>query len=430
MKVKIPAKLDSKLMIYLMILFVCLERLLESVGFPHSIIFLLDGMNAFLFMNLLQQKKYSLGKSDFIILFHVMIILISIFISIIYQVKPVLVLWGLRNYLRFYIFYEACKKFLVKEDLIHIYRLLKKLFYLHMIVFTSQYLFGYRGDYLGGIFGTATGANAYCNIFYIIICSYEVVLWFEKKEKFNIVFLIIGFSIISSALCEMKIFFVEIIMIVGIVFFIVCFIEKKYSIFLKGIFFIIIGLIVLWFGFQQMIKLYPNFADFFTIKGFLYHTTRDSGYSGVGDLNRLTAIKTINSKIFTESRWIRMIGMGLGSTEYSSSINILISNFYCKYEYLHYYWFSHAWMYLECGYVGLIGYITGFILNGFKGMKAVGRLQSNDDDAIFIITGTVLLFMTVLLYMYNQSLRLECAYLLYFSFAAIFSISENSSIHA
>ena len=93
-----------------------------------------------------------------------------------------------------------------------------------------------------------------------------------------------------------------------------------------------------------------------SVEGLTYILTRESGYTGFGDLNRLTAITSINRLgLFQSSLLNQILGLGLGGAEYSAGISFLQSAFYRSYEYLHYYWLSHAWMYIECGYLGLIG---------------------------------------------------------------------------
>lgn len=420
MKIRLFTKFNSKIIIYAMIIFVCMIRFLETLGLPHASIFLLDGFNLILLINLIRENKLFKIVSKPVGLFHILILFIGMITSVVNFVEPILVIWALRNILRFEIFFGACLSFLSEEDIKEIIKILKIIFFVNAVLFIGQYALGYRGDFLGGIFGTTTGANSYCNIFFLIICTYETVLWFERKEKTKNFMFYIGFSLVASALCEMKIFFVEIVAIVFFVFFIICLVEKKYKIIVKGIIFTIVGGIALFFGIQLMIKLYPNFANFFTIEGFLYHTTRESGYSGSGDLNRLTAIHTINNKLFNDSSILKIFGMGLGSTEYSTSISFLASNFYQGYKYLHYYWLSHAWMYLECGLIGLVGYIMGFIATGFVGTKEIKKLKNEKRSTEYAITGVVISFLCIILYLYNQSLRLECAYLLYFCLAAIF----------
>ena len=71
------------------------------------------------------------------------------------------------------------------------------------------------------------------------------------------------------------------------------------------------------------------------------------GYTGTGDLNRLTAIQTINEKFF---RTIpeKLFGYGLGNCDYAS-VDFLTTSFYRMHYRLHYTWMSTAIVFLELG---------------------------------------------------------------------------------
>lgn len=422
MKIGIPKKLDCKLIIKCMLYFVCFERLLESVGIPHTVIFLLDVANLVLLINLLTSKRILSEVWNPIIILQILVIVVGAAVALLNSVKLILIIWALRNLCRFWIFFIACKHYLKKEDADGIFKSFKRIYFINFAFILVQYVMGFRGDYLGGIFGLATGANAYCNVFFLIVCTYEIVSWFEKRTSTFKMLGFISIAVAISAVAEIKIFFVEIVLIFLMAFFLVCAIERRTKVFVKAIGIAAVGAISLFLGIRVMISMYPNFSNFFTIEGFLYHTTRESGYTGFGDLNRLTAIKSINNILFIDSKLQRIFGMGIGSTEYSS-INFITSLFYKQYTYLHYFWFSHAWMYLECGYLGLILYITGFIFNGISGVK---RIKKYKNDSLILMTGIILSFMTLILYLYNQSLRIESAYLLYFCFAVMRFGGDNN----
>lgn len=427
MSITVSNRLSCKNIIKLMLYFICFERLLESVGVPHFVIFVLDAANIWLFFNIIANGRIVKQIQNPIIMTQLLIVAVGIIVAFFYNISPFLIIWALRNLCRFWIFFMACKEFLGKDDIICIFRTFIKIYVVNFIVLLVQYLLGFRGDYLGGIFGTSTGANAYCNIFLLIVLTYEIVSWFEKKENNFTVLGMLSSSLFIAAITEMKIFFVEVVIIFIGTFILVCIIEGKTKVLLRALGVALIGVVVLLVGIRIMSILYPNFANFFTIDQFIYHTTRESGYSGSGDLNRLTAIKTINESLFTESHTsYRLFGLGLGATEYGS-VNVLTSAFYKMYSYWHYFWFSHAWMYLETGYFGLVLYIMGFILNGILGLKFIKRYKKNKINTIILMTGIILSMMTVVLYMYNQSLRLEIAYLLYFCFA-VMKIGERDNV--
>ncbi len=418
MIIKIPTKLNCKVTIELMLIFVCIERFLESFGFPHLIIFLLDFANIYLLINLLINSKTQRSIKNPIIITQIIIVSVGIAVALFSGVKPLLILWAIRNLCRFWIFYCACIVFLRGNDVLEIFNIFKILYVINLLFFVVQYILGFRGDHLGGIFGNAVGANSYCNIFLAIVCTYELACWFNKKESTSKMLFVTLTSVLISAVAEIKFFFVELACILTLVFIIDCFIKGNTKFIIRAIMAAVIIGTMLLIGIVILGRLYPNFANFFTIDQLLYHSTRTSGYSGSGDLNRLTAIGTINSKVFSGLSVNKFFGMGLGSTEYSSW-NIMTSGFYNQYSYLHYYWFLHAWMYLENGYLGLILYPAGFAINGLMGIYQLKKHKNNGAPSSIIITGTILSFIVLGIYLYNQSMRIECAYLLYFCFAAM-----------
>ncbi len=418
MIIKIPEKLNCKITIEIMLVFVCIERFLESIGFPHIIIFLLDLANIYLLINLFDNKKTRKSLKNPIIITQIIIVFIGIIVAFLSGVKPILIVWAIRNLCRFWVFYCACIVFLKENDVVEIFNIFEILYYINLVFFILQYLLGYRGDHLGGLFGNAVGANAYCNIFLIIVCTYEIACWFNKKKSTFQFLLIVVTSILISATAEIKFFFVELACILSLIFIIDCFIKGNTKFVVRAILAIIVIGVLLLIGIVILGRMYPNFANFFTIDQFLYNNTRTSGYSGSGDLNRLTAIGEINRTVFSDSAINKVFGMGLGSTEYSSW-SFMTSEFYNEYSYMHYYWFSHAWMYLENGYIGLILYPVGFVINGFIGIKLLKKQRNNGAIFSVILTGVVLSFIILGVYLYNQSLRIECAYLLYFCFAAM-----------
>ena len=409
--------------IFGMILFVIFERLLESVGVPHSIIFLLDIANLYLFANLLVEYKLHRLFTASIVKIHFIIFALGIIVAILNGVKPQLIIWSIRNFLRFYIFFMACVIYLNDKDIDIFYELLTIFFYINIIILLIQYAMGYRGDFLGGLFGTQTGANTYNNILQLILCTFYISHWFEKKSGAVKAILVIISSLLISIITETKVFLFELVLIIGLSVLVIGIVERKYKVLVKGFLIGIIAACGIILSAKYIAILYPSLSnsDFMSVKGLIYILTRESGYTGSGDLNRLTAITSINKLEYFQSNLLhQLFGLGFGSAEFSSKISFLQSVFYKNYQYLHYYWFSHAWMYIECGYLGLIGYMFGFFSNIPIGIKVVRLLKWYGKDTTAVITGIVISIMTLLLCIYNQTLRIEIAYLLYFVFAGIY----------
>lgn len=417
-RIKIGNGWGIKNTIFAMLIYICLIRLGEMVGLPHFLIFFLDFLNLILFVNILYQRKINSIIHYPLICVQILVFGLGILIAVSFAVPILQVVWALRNYGRFLIFYCACSTFLDASDVSKIFDVLKCLFWVNFALFALQYVMGYRGDFLGGIFGVEQGSNTYCNIFLVLVITYETVCWMQKKEKIIFLFAYLGISVLMSALCELKVFFVEIVIIMMLSFLLLIFWKREFRLLAKICLLLIFCGCILVLGIDKLFELYPNFRNLLTYEGIVYHLARPGGYSNSGDVNRLTFMKTLNKVVFDEDGFLKMLGLGLGATEYSS-ISFFTSEFYKKFSYLHYYWFSAPWIYLECGLIGMIGYVCGFVANGFVGMKKIYRFKLQNIDSTFVITGVVLSLMTVLLFIYNQSLRLDCAYLFYFGLALV-----------
>ena len=68
---------------------------------------------------------------------------------------------------------------------------------------------GYRGDNIGGMFGTATGCNGYLNLFLIIIVAISTIEYLNKTRSMGeMVFILLG-SYYMMAIAELKVFVFE-----------------------------------------------------------------------------------------------------------------------------------------------------------------------------------------------------------------------------
>lgn len=417
-------KLRSKDIIVFILIFVCFERLLETLGFPHSAVFLLDLLNLILFLNLIVGNKIVRLLKLNIIRWHMLLILIGIIIATLHAIHIPLVIWSLRNLGRFYIFFGACVFYLKENDYKRIFSLLEKVLYIDSVLIAIQYVMGYRGDFLGGVFGNATGANAYSNALFVVVCGYSISGMLGGKKATIKGILPVALSLLISIVTETKVFLFELPIIIILNVLIIGIIERKYAVFFKGIMIGVLVIVAVIVGSKYIAQLYPNLSNsnFMSVEGLRYILTRESGYSGSGDLNRLTAIQSLNKLgEFNESILHRVFGLGLGSAEYSGNVSFLQSTFYQHYNSLHYYWFSHAWMYIECGYFGLITYVLGFYAGFPEGIKTIRKRKAMGADSTMIISGLVTCGISGLLLIYNQSLRIEPAFLFFFSISAIYA---------
>lgn len=411
-----------------MIYFLCIMGTLELFGFPHMIEYILDLANLILLVHLVIGRKFKRGIKDPLILFQIIVFVIGLILSIMQFVSPALVIWSTRNLFRFIVFYVGCISYLRPDDVRRIFTNLRYLFYLNFGMILFEYIFlEFRDDELGGLFGATQTTNGDLNIFLLLTTTYFVVMWEEKKIKNIELIAVLTIDMFISAFAELKVFFFEIFLIFLLVF-IISSVKRGFSKkIIKWAMIIALAVVILSVGMNYMIKLYPQWENFFSVEKILLEVTRTGGYTNKGDINRITFLSTLNDSVFRDNTLNRIFGLGLGSCEFSENMSFLISPFYAKYYYLHYFYFSLAWMYLECGFIGMIGYLLSFVVPFVRGFAVLNKID--DESAPFYIVGIVLSFCSIVLLIYNQSMRLPSAYLMYLgiSLVSVFKYKNDNT---
>lgn len=272
------------------------------------------------------------------------------------------------------------------------------------ICFVQYVALGKTQDYLGGIFGVQKGCNAYMNIFFVIITIKSVLYYLSGMEGIHQCVSKCGTAMILAALAELKCFYVELVLIVAVAVLITDFSWKKV---------VIIATSILggFFGLKLLGSLFQEFSGFFSVEGVLAITSDASGYTGKGDMNRLTSISIISNRFLT-TPISRMIGMGLGNCE-TASYSMFTPPFYLKYSQLHYTWFTTAFVFLETGYIGLTFFFGFFVLIFFIGNSRAKRVGSKEEKVLCQIS-VIASLCAVIIGVYNSSLRFEPAYMMYF----------------
>lgn len=401
---KLVIKKSKANYIYFIIYFVLFVMYFRSeLGLPSFFTYIIDIINAVLFVYVINSKFDE--KTKKIGLYIVMLFIYVLIGFFLFRQPYILFLWGLRSNFRFYIFFIACAVFLVKKDVIKIMTFLKKMLIANGLMCTFQYFVqNYHRDILGGFFGSYSGCNGYMNILLIIVTAYAVMQYINKEIKLKELALLMLISVYISILSELKVYFVELIIIVLLAFVITKFSLKKLGI--VAVSFISLYIIIKWIP-----RIYPEWSNVFSFEGIIENLTSSGGYTGQGDLNRLTAITTINDKFSNVSTFNRFFGSGLGSWEYSNTFNFLNSHNYLVYQLTHYNWISYAWLYLELGYVGLSLYYGFFIIIGYNSLK----IKSIDiKNYTLLKTAFIISVLCFVLTIFNVSLRMESGYLIFF----------------
>lgn len=418
MKIKIR-KISPAGLVELQIIFVLIERfLVQTMGMPGAIIYVMDVLNIWLFMYLIKGKK-STRYAGFIIAYFG-IVVVSLIVGLINYRE-----WGgnivssvieIRNIIRFPIFFLSCVEFLDEEQIKKIYKLLTAFFSINTIVILYQYFTFHppgvwmRGDMLNGLFGTETGGNTFVNVTLIVVVTYLLSCWTNKEKSVISFGIAAGTSLLVAALIELKAFFVEIIIIYG--FYLIKKRKTKKEIAIN-VFLVIAAIAISVVGLQIMYKEYPWFKGSMSLSG-LVKQLSGNGYTGDGDLNRFTGVFTVASKIFEGDIGQILFGIGAGN---ASQTMILGGRtvFFDFYERTHYNWFSATYMFVQGGIFCLLVYLFTFVYLFFKTKRCKQ----------FELTAQIMCVLAVFLVFYGEALRTDAGYFVYFALASGFVSAEK-----
>lgn len=396
-----------------LVLFPCLSAaLIQLAGFPYAISYFTD----LVWLLLLALGMLGAGRKNALTVNSIglWVLLFAVYTLLSYLVQwqsPLYYLWGFRNNFRFYAAFFAVAAHLKIQDAEKCFRLFDCLFYWNFAITLVQYfLLGYTGDYLGGIFGVEQGCNAATVVFFSIILTKSIVWYLEKKESLFLCGLKCACALLVAALAELKFFYVAFVVIMVLALLFTEFTWRKFLLLIGGF----VGVSV---GTALLAQLFRGNSSWFTLQWMYRVVTSDRGYTSTGDLNRLTAIPMIN-ELWLKNRGQRLFGLGLGNCD-TSGFSFLNTPFFRQNGDMHYSWISYAFMYLECGYVGLVFYWGFFALMYFKlcrmEKKAEGRMISACRIA------RIMAVLCPMISVYNSSLRMESGYMAYFVLAVPFA---------
>lgn len=401
---KIPKRMNF--IINIQIVLVCFMWLFISMfNFPSSIAYITDILLIISLFFCLKKLQWKIKKVNWITLYTIiLIIIISTFIgAIINGVSPLMYAWGFRNNMRFYIFFVVCIILLRGRDIYGIIKMLKVFFWINVLLCTYQYFVLHLfGDYVGGIFGTVQGCNGYLNMFLMI--NWAIILGEYSQKKVSLIKLVtvaIGCTYVA-AIAELKVVYIEMIIMMG-----VCFILMKPSLKTLGLIICLaLGSII---SVKTLMRVSPESLDvIFDIEARKMYLS-GNGYTNSGDLNRFTALSSIKEMFFQDSLMRNLFGFGMGNCD-TSSYSFLQSDFFKKYEYLHYRWFSHAWIYLEQGLIGILCILSFFISMIILLIKNKRYILIKEWHVSVIIISCFAIINII----YNCSIQTEASYLLAF----------------
>ena len=414
MTIRIKRRTQPQWLIWVLVMLPFIfSTLIELLRFPNAVRYVLDIAWLALVVMLLRFNHLIHKTRKTFMIWIILFFFYTLFAYLPNYQSALYYLWGFRNNFRMYVLFLAVATFMTSVDGEYFLEIFDKLFWINVVVSLIQYFgLGYSGDFLGGIFGTEMGANAYTNIFFSIVLTRSLIFYLEKKEETWTCVSKCVAGLTVCVLAELKFFFIEFLLIIAMTVLLTDFTWRKFWVAAGGILAVFAGAILL-------SVLFPTFAGWFSVEWILSSALSNRGYTYSGDLNRLNAITRINDM------WLRglpgrLFGMGLGNCD-TSSFAVLNTPFYRQHGRMHYTWLSHAHIYLECGWIGLLFYFGFFVLVYICAGKVLKRSEGikNTFSRMAMIMAVICMATSI----YNGSLRTEAAYMAYFVLALPFTKS-------
>lgn len=410
----------GKKMVYITFIYYIVSYIVVyTFGFPRVLLYIGDVLNIFTFILALFNNRNK-SKIKIIYVWMILFTILGVFSALINFESPILLFWGIKNNVRFFTFFYSVVTFFKIEDIKRVKSGIKILFFISVPLCTIERFFiSYPsgtiiGDMVGGVFWNYSGCNTPLNVIISLFMLDVTDRYYSGKSTTKYFILVCCLSFYMAALAELKIFLVEFIVIVLMIT-----VWNRMSI--KNI----LKLIVLALIFSSFITYFievnqtsNEYANNYTLEGFLDYAIRDSGYTGENDLNRLTGITTISNSVFKDNYIFKLIGVGLGNAEYT---NYFVSSFFYRYENLNYQWFHDIWMYIETGWIGIILFCLIFI----TAYKSSNKFLKNTEYNNYV---KVAILLMAILFIYNISLRSETSGFVLYMILAIPYIYRKEQI--
>lgn len=413
-------RFTAKSLVYFQIIYVLVVLyLMSEFGLPGSMLYVTDVVTILALACCPRgswAKFRSLGNTALLVVLALLCIVIALG-DVASAVRPALVIWGVRNTFRFFGFLYVCVALLDRSDIDKVFSLFFGVQMVNLVLSLIQYSQGFSQDNLGGIFGTAVGCNGYSNVFFCILLAYYALAYADGRKGMARLLFVLASTLALAALAELKIYYIEAVLIV--VFAFLCRANKVRS---------FVMLLILGTAFsvalQMLSEVFPGaYAMLMDVDAIMAYSTDSSGAVYGYNIGRLSAFGDINRLIFRDDLSLNLFGIGFGNAGYSS-FSIFTSSFYQAYGSLNYHFFTHQTWFIETGFVGFGLFILLFLtLFSYCG-KWASKIPA---DSFYFRLTQIVIVVTVLCFWYNQTVRVEAAYLTFFVLSIPFIIVRSNS---
>ena len=307
----------------------------------------------------------------------------------------VLSVWAVRNIFRMFAFFYSCAVLLDSADLRKLARIFTVIYVANICLGAYQGLVLHLGtDNISGFFGTETGGNAGMALLIIVASTFAVFGYINDEVRAVTAFAVIASSCFIAAIADLKVYYIELVLLLILA---VCLNRLK----IKGIVVVLVFPLVIALAIGYFYSISPEGKDFFTVDSIMGYAG-EGGYSNETNLNRFTAVQTLQS-LFFPSMPDALFGMGLGAGQFSQFFE---SDTYALWGLaLRWNWFTDAAIFLEMGWMGLISYALIFISMMARAFRA--RKEVCPEQAWVCRSVAAFGFFCLVMFVYNCVLTVE-----------------------
>lgn len=303
-------------------------------------------------------------------------------------------IWGIKNFLRFFLLtysiigrYEFLDSYTFKK-------LVTKFFYLNLLAITIDFFAGRKGDSMGGIFL----GNGDLAIFLIVSLFLFTSDYFVGRKKKLLVVGAYVSSFIIAMLAEIKFLYLIIPMCLYLSYVLI----KKMTIMNITVFILSCMFIVP--SLKYALSFYYNDAY---IEAIFNEEERDdylsnSGYNlGMDNngFNRNTSIENVQLLFFRDNIQTSLVGFGLGSASNSKTFGTWIAD---KYRFTGYFFFTSSFVLIETGWIGFILFISIYLFILLRFLYYYIK-SKNNQEKYWAAIGIMMGIMTFVFIWYNST---------------------------
>lgn len=392
------------------------EAAISLLHMPVFIKYLLD-VNAIVIFVMGLPKVYDMFRDRRFNAFNIYIIIYMIAIvgiSLMRYTPVGRVFWAARNNFFFILFFLVAAYTIKPKDYIRIMDNVTKLQFFNIAcVFYERVFLGCFGDNIGGMFGIQYGCNTFLNVYLFIINAYAIVSYVSKRFNIYMVGFVVLSSMIISVSAELKFFYIEFAVIILLMILL-----SRTS--FRNAMVVIVTVVLLFVGVQVLSRISPESAK--VLNNFEQFISYASETFEGQKISRMTAFAQVNDYFLRNRPKYVLFGYGFGYAESSNTFRWATSVFSVRYGSTGYRNLSASMNLIETGYVGIIAFITIFIWMFFSAQVQKSELPKNKPMFVFV---QIIAIMVIINIWYNSAIRLEVAYLTYFSLIGVIIFSRE-----